>query len=349
MPSYRGVGKRELIASIRLANAFLKKLDLGPDTNRSLDSLLGQSSIDKLESARSDLALITAVKDTDLRSTLTRFLKVIRLHALADPPDAKGHCEAMDVYERLMSWSAFMPSQEKHPPSPMDEEINTHLVATMARLLDPEDQEPDSDAQLRLKLFMLGVKDQEALLKEKEKKKGENKESPDNGGASETEKWLTDAIPLIASLGQLGNCEAEIGEILRGNKLGALIMPLAFEVMLDLDLREDVLGVDTPITRYKVVFDRTGSTADEIKDGIVAAGDTVIDLMTPFFFSDEIEKDIHVAIENDGAAFSISIYTTRTGAQHLANSLPDSMRVFNSLGQRIPRQQQRPSPPAPGF
>ncbi len=326
LPSYRGVGKRSLIASVKQAAAFLKKLNLGPDTNRTIDRLLGQNTIDKLESARSDLSLIVAVRDTDIRSTLTEFAKVIRLHALADEPDAKGNTEALDLYERLMSWSAFFPSREKRPPSPMDEEIRTHLLSTMAHLLGPEDEDPNSAAQQGLSMYMQGIKEEEELLKEKE--------GHDNGGGSETARWLTEAIPLVAELGRLGGSEAEIQEILRGNKLGASLMPLAFEVMLGLDMLEKDLGLEPPITKYKVVFDRVGTKADEIRDQIVDAGDVVLDLMSPFFFNDEIEKDIDVDVENDGDAFSISVYTTREGAQHLANNLPANMRVTNSKGQK---------------
>ncbi|MGI0134758.1 MAG: hypothetical protein ACREBW_07370 [Candidatus Micrarchaeaceae archaeon] len=266
---------------------------------------------------------------------------MIRLHALADQPDAKGNSEALDVYEKLMSWSAFFPSQEKRPASPMNEEIRTHLILTMAHLLGPEDEYPDSAAQQGLSMFMQGIKEEENLLKEKEGK--------GNSGGSETAKWLTEAIPTVAFLSRLGGCEAEIREVLRGNSLGASLMPLAFEVMLGLDMLEKDLGIEAPITRYKVVFDRVGDKADEIRDQIVDAGDTVLDAMSSFFFSDEIEKDISVDIENDGDAFSISVYTTKEGAQHLANSLPANMRVINSKGQRIARQQQPPSRPAPGF
>jgi hypothetical protein len=287
--------------------------------------VLRQEKINKLERAQTDDELVYAVRDTDIGFALKLFSRVIRLHALTDVAAGGEKNEALNVYTKLLSWGAFSPGHVQ-VTSLMDKEFNAHLLSAGANRLSAEDEDPDSDAQKRLKNFLEDIRE----------------EGRDEKRSDEMAKWLEDSVPLVVNLTKMGGCEEEIRQVLQENPVGAAIIPQAMEAMLDLDRREEDLHIETLIKVYRVFLGGHSEDEDEMEAVVKRVILEIQDLAQPFLRKDVMIPEMMVTKASEGQKSNVIVFASSEVGQFLANNLSEDLQMFDSNGQQIARQ----SPPA---
>lgn len=328
MPTYRGIDKRDIVDSVRRATAYLKRLNLGPATARTIERVLSSVRIDAVDRARTDSELQRAIKDNNLSASLTMFLKVLRFHALTDPPGIGGRApEALDIYRKLHAWGAFPPG-DLPVTSIMEPEFRAHLMPAALKILGDLDGPDEAAAQKRLEDFVAGVREAE-------------REHGDKGDRS---RWLVDSVPLIINLSRIGGMENEIRDVLDANPKAASMVPDALDVMLDLDARERTLGVEPAIKPYRLAVGKAPEDEDEREALITQTLERVQKIMQNHLNRGEMLHSAATDQNLQTGDLYVVVFATKNAAQYLAVRVSGEYPVFDQKGNRIPPS----SPPHPG-
>ncbi|TVQ85004.1 MAG: hypothetical protein EA357_01565 [Micavibrio sp.] len=119
MARYHGYDKQHIIQSLKNAEEFMRGLDIGPATTAFLDVWAKKEPYRKLEAAKTDEELVTAVRKTEAGGIFLRSHDIFRAHALRDTDGT-----ARGIYKDLACWGAFsgMVTQELRP-SDVEESI----------------------------------------------------------------------------------------------------------------------------------------------------------------------------------------------------------------------------------
>ncbi|HVE12289.1 MAG TPA: hypothetical protein VNI01_02740, partial [Elusimicrobiota bacterium] len=123
-PSYRGVPRDRVVDSLKRAETFLRKLDLGPATAGMLDAWLEQRPYDLVAAAQDDAAL--AGKMRQVGHGFNRSYELFRHHAALD-------AEAAALHRDLSAWGGFGMAESADYRT-IDAERQAHLLASYARI-----------------------------------------------------------------------------------------------------------------------------------------------------------------------------------------------------------------------
>jgi hypothetical protein len=129
MVDYRGVEKQDIINSLQQAEAFLRRLDMGPATVKVLDDWLAKDPYAKIEAATTREALATAMKQMQSTSVFLRAGDIFVHHALVDT-DGVGR----KIFEGLGAWGGLSGTITADY-RPTDEEQDAHLVIEYTKLI----------------------------------------------------------------------------------------------------------------------------------------------------------------------------------------------------------------------
>jgi hypothetical protein len=188
MTSYRGIDKEALIDSLRRAEVFLRRCDLGPATTRSLDSWLENAKpFEKLERAADNDVLAWAMNATFTSFLFHRFQEVFEHHAMVSFQEHRPDSEAMTLYRDLSAWNAFEGNKFYEE---IAGEVADHIILDCFRLLGER-----------------GVKS--LALEENMNMRALARSYPG------TAEWLDDAVPVLSLLSVAGNREGAL-ELLKG-------------------------------------------------------------------------------------------------------------------------------------
>ncbi len=318
MPSYRGVDKKDIVDSVRQAVAYLKRHNVGPVTNQTVDRMLGALRIDALDRARTDAELRQAIKRENIPAALMMFVKVLRFHALTDAPGPGGRePEALKVYRKLHSWGAFPPGDDA-VTSMMEPEFRAHLMPRSLAILAGMDDEAEKIAQARLEAFVSGLRSAEI----------------DHGEKGERARWLIDSVPLIINLTKIGGMEEEIRSILDANPKASPAVPDALDVMLNFKAREEALGVEPAIKPYRIAIGRLPEDDDERETVIIQTLRQIQNVMQNHLNRDEMLYNAATETNRSTGEVSIVILATRSAANYLAEH--GDYPVFDQNGNGLP-------------
>lgn len=327
MPSYRGVDKKDIVDSVRRAVTYLKSLNLGPVTAKTIERVLSPSRIDMIDRARTDADLRKVIADTNIVTALIMFMKVLRFHALTDPPGPAGReSEALGIYRKLHSWGAF-PAGENAVTSLMEPEFRAHLMPRSLGILAAMDDEADAAAQKRLEAFVSGLRGAEI----------------DHGEKGERARWLIDSVPLIINLTKIGGMEEEIRDVLDANPKASYVVPDALEVMLNLNAREEALGVEPAIRPYRLALGKLPDDEDERETLITQTLRRVQAIMQNHLNRDEMLYNALTDTNLQTGEVYVVLFATRNAAQYLADRISSDYPVLDQKGRQIV-----PNSPPPG-
>ncbi|HTK84305.1 MAG TPA: hypothetical protein VL625_04395 [Patescibacteria group bacterium] len=327
MPSYRGVDKKDIVDSVRQAAAYLKRLNLGPVTNQTIDRMLGAARIDTIDRARTDSELRHAIKSTNVSSAMMMFMKVLRFHALTDAPaPGRGESEALKIYRKLHLWGAFPPGNNA-VTSMMEPEFREHLMPRSLKILAALDDKAEAAALTRLEAFVSGLRGAEI----------------DHGEKGERARWLIDSVPLIINLTKIGGMDNEITSILDANPKASPAVPDALEVMLDLNTREETLGVEPAIRPYRIAIGKLPEDDDERETVIIQMLRRIQDVMQSHLNRDEMLYNAATETNRSTGEVYVVILATRSAARYLAEH--SDYPILDQNGNRLPGS----SPPGSGL
>lgn len=179
MIDYRGTEKKDLITSLKAAEAFLRGQNMGPAITQELNDWSAKSPYAALEAAKNREELAEAMQSTGSGSIFLRSHGVFQYHAIADT-DGIGR----QLYKDLCQWGCFS-GMMTMDYKPSDGERQLHLVQQYAKRL--REQEGRGASILRTA---------KALSRMTEEKLAETFLKSDLGGRYKIEETLSEALNL---------------------------------------------------------------------------------------------------------------------------------------------------------
>lgn len=308
---YRGIGKAEVLSTLQAAEAFLRHLNIGPETAKVLDEWLARDPYGKIAAAQDRVELAQVMSETGSASVLMRLNDVFLFHALVDTDGL-----ARKLYEDLSGWGAFsgMTTMEYRRT---DEEKDSHLIVEYAKRLIKMDA---NQVAASLKETLMGF--------------------AERNGAERYHGLIENMMELIVSTYE-GNEAAVRDAFLQGDLHFRHVMKAAFSQASGLAEREDELNIPAVFDRFGIVSEAGAIDPMKMRDNPVFREMSAA--LEPFYKTSEVQMTgFGIITFDEPRKVGIVFTATRPAALAVAQRLPQ-LEVIDSRGEPL-----SPASPAAG-
>ena len=312
MTEFRGVQKEKLIDSFTRAQNFLRSQNLGEATAEALQRIDAADAVTKLANAKDDKDLALQLKRTGVLPLLSHFGDVFEAHAACEAAAGQEGHEMQDLYQDLMSWSAFF--DETAPLEPrLDKEAGAHVIMRVTSHIAGADASTLSEEKLDTAVEALKEKD------------------PD------LSEWLEQAVPIYRLFGETGDA-ASVNDMMQattkvqdGSVQDTLVRISGLK-------SEQALAPLRAMQPYKVTIsnataDGKTRSGDEWIQHLLEVRKAVLKAMVPYYETGQFGKIDMLPTSRERDKFNISFYATAPAARVAAAKLqPFSCTLLDEKG-----------------